>query len=185
MATNRNEPWAECEIDESKKELIQCSVYEVKSLPKCPFSYWEIFDDKVEIADLKDKQFEFIIKEDNESLVFIGLDCIYIMAHIQDCCESVRIDDICGDLEDLIGSPIRIAEELHSDKILPAKDEWDESFTWTFYKFATSKGYVDIKWYGTSNGYYSESVDLFKIDEEKFPHVRAYYMQQLQKLQTP
>ncbi len=86
----------------------------------------------------------------------------YRMYHSQDCCESVEVDDVDGDIADLIGSPLVVAEEVSSEGA-PQKEEWYDSFTWTFYKFATVKGFVMIKWYGTSNGYYSESVDFEKI----------------------
>jgi len=89
------------------------------------------------------------------------------MFHSQDCCESVTIDDICGDVQDLVGTEILVAEEVMSDDFGP-KERYDESYTWTFYKFRTIKGSVDIRWYGTSNGYYSESVSFTKI-EERYP----------------
>lgn len=105
------------------------------------------------------------IKEDGnaENLIFIFEDGDkYEMSHNQDCCESVSIESIVGDLNDLIGSPLLLAEEAVSD----ASDASSEgSGTWTFYKFATINGYVDIRWLGTSNGYYSESVNMFKINE--------------------
>ena len=89
----------------------------------------------------------------------------YKMCHWQDCCESVYIESIIGDLSDLVGEQILVAEEVSSDDaepIDPDDAKWG-TFTWTFYKFATRKGYVDIRWYGSSNGYYSESVDFFEM----------------------
>ena len=86
---------------------------------------------------------------------------VYIMEHEQDCCESVSIEDVVGNVSDLIGVPLLMADEV-SDYDAPALAQYEESYTWTFYKLATVKGYVDIRWYGSSNGYYSESVSFWQ-----------------------
>jgi len=82
----------------------------------------------------------------------------FVFFHAQDCCESVDINDITGDLEDQDGEPLWIAEEV-SGATEPDVEHY-ESYTYTFYKFATRKGYVDVRWLGESNGYYSEGVSL-------------------------
>ena len=125
-----------------------------------------------EIKDLVGKTLTEI-KNDGDELIFI---CTtgekYKMYHSQDCCESVSIEDINGDLNDLIGTPVLKAEEVSNYKPTSEEDKQKTkaaedygSCTWTFYKFATIKGYVDIRWFGESNGYYSESVDFVKADE--------------------
>lgn len=89
----------------------------------------------------------------------------YNMFHSQDCCEGVSIDDIEGDLNDLLNSPILQAEEstMIGENPVGVSKDYQDSFTWTFYKLATINGYVTIRWYGQSNGYYSERVDFEKI----------------------
>lgn len=90
----------------------------------------------------------------------------YLMHHYQECCESVSIEDINGSFDDLLGYPLAIAEEVSNAPANPLYEDCDDddySCTWTFYKLANIKGYVDIRWYGESNGYYSEDVYFEKI----------------------
>ena len=125
-----------------------------------------MFQECVNISEFVGKTFSFVTKRDDELIIFKTVDGVeYWMGHQQDCCEHVYIDDICGELYDLIDSPILIAEE-RSNSDNPKNAEYDESFKWTFYEIATNKGSVTIKWYGSSNGYYSESVDVYKLVEK-------------------
>ena len=103
------------------------------------------------------------VNRDADVITFVS-ECgrIFQMYHDQDCCETVQIEDICGDLNDLIGERINMADESSNEDPNAC-----ESATWTFYKFATIKGFVDIRWYGYSNGYYSESVSFYEVKDSK------------------
>ncbi len=96
----------------------------------------------------------------SESLTFKTSDRTFVMNHCQDCCEDVHIEDICGELSDLIGSPITLAEESTNKDNKP--DDADDEFIWTFYRLGTAKGTVVIRWYGSSNGYYGVDVDVYE-----------------------
>lgn len=89
----------------------------------------------------------------------------YVMGHDQDCCERVDLVELVGDLDDLVGQPILDAYEESKEAEAP---DADESGTWTFYRIATIKGTVTLRWLGQSNGYYSESVDVW-IESESDP----------------
>lgn len=123
------------------------------------------WNDRREVKVLIGKTLTKIEQQDDEEIFFYCNDGIkYRMFHEQDCCEYVSVEDISGNLSDIIGSPILLAEVV-SNSEEPKNDEWDESHTWTYYKFATLKGYITIRWYGTSNGYYSESVEFEEVTE--------------------
>ncbi len=120
-----------------------------------------------EVSELIGKTVAKVERNGDEELRFLYPDGSgFRLFHEQDCCESVTIEDVCGDLDDLVGSPILVAEEVSSED-RPALSEHEESYTWTFYKFATIKGTVTVRWYGASNGYYSESVDFERLEKKE------------------
>lgn len=115
---------------------------------------------KVEFSELLGKTFSNVVKDKDTQIFFVTNKTIYKMFHDQDCCEEVLIEDVCGDLDDLIGSEILVAEETIDEKNQNSYD----CETFTFYHLRTMKGTVTIRWHGESNGYYSERVDLHKVE---------------------
>jgi len=147
----------------------------METIERIEEGYWE--DDQVDIADLKGKVLTHVeVGSGKAQIDFTTADDEYYeMYHVGDCCESVYLEDIVGDLDDLIGTPILEAEEVVSrdenppDRLKSDEDDRDyygdymvESYTWTFYKLGTIKGHVTLRWFGQSNGYYSERVTVFK-----------------------
>ncbi|GAF79942.1 unnamed protein product [marine sediment metagenome] len=123
----------------------------------------------IEAEDLKGKEFSSIKK-----IEYQGCDAIefisdsgdkFIMNHGQDCCEEVYIEDICGDLDDLTNSPLLMSEKVSNNETPDGVDIdslFHEYCLWTFYKFATTKGYVTIRWYGGTDSCYALDVDIWK-----------------------
>lgn len=93
--------------------------------------------------------------DDGDRLDFVTKDFTIRMFHQQDCCENVALEDVVGDLGDLLDTPIVMANETSNQ----SNEEYG-SQTWTYYNIGTNKGSVNLRWLGESNGYYSEAVDL-------------------------
>ncbi len=87
----------------------------------------------------------------------------FLFYHSQDCCESVSIERIRGSLKKLEGQKIVDATEVISSenpRFYRVPEYTPESQTWTIVTLKTEKDVVEIRWHGTSNGYYSESVSF-------------------------
>ena len=101
------------------------------------------------------------LEKGSEKLEFRMMLGTLVMEHLNDCCESVAIEDFEGDLEDLVGQVLLEAEEVVNGTGKPHRGkvpDYSESTTWTFYKFRTTRGDLWVRWLGESNGYYSERV---------------------------
>lgn len=132
------------------------------------------YEDRVKFEDMVGKVFTKVehvgngVVADSDAVIFTVSDTErYAQMYHQDCCASCSVEDICGDLNDLVGTPILRAEENSNEEVEPdqPKEDFypDDSHTWTFYRIGTAKGTVVIRWYGSSNGYYSEAACFGKI----------------------
>jgi hypothetical protein len=91
------------------------------------------------------------------------------------CRSRVEIVDVYGDILDLVDNEIVLAEERTS----PGPKSFTSS-TWSFYEIATNRGSVTIRWLGSSNGYYSETVSFrqtrgVEVDTSYTPAIDGVY----------
>jgi hypothetical protein len=112
------------------------------------------YDNHVNVEEMLGQTFSRVVS-DGDTVTFENDEVRYVLYHQEDCCESVYVEDIIGDIEDLVNWPLLISRE---DTNADGPELNEESYTWTFYNFATFKGYVTIRFLGESNGYYSEDV---------------------------
>jgi hypothetical protein len=123
-----------------------------------------------DITELIGKKVNEITRGENGDGDYVLFTCedgsVYKMYHSQDCCERVYIEDICGDLNSLTKSPILDAYESTNENLPPKYEKYGgpDSYTWTFYVIRNLYETVTIRWYGTSNGYYSETADFCKVN---------------------
>lgn len=117
-------------------------------------------------ADFKALKGHIIVKidgvhEGSGEVIIVTETHKFKMFHEQDCCENVELYDYENSwgIDNYAGAIVLEAEESRSDY-----EEASESGTWTFYKLKTTKGELWMRWLGTSNGYYSEGVSVYKYD---------------------
>lgn len=100
------------------------------------------------------------LEKGSERVVIVASGRRFTMFHYQDCCESVTVDSVIGEPDKLVGEVVLNAiEQTNRTDPIP-KGEYLDSYTWTYYTIRTQSATVTIRWYGSSNGYYSESVDF-------------------------
>lgn len=127
--------------------------------------------DSCDFSELLGKTLTKIERIGDERIIFYSGDDAWDMYHFQDCCETVEIAEIIGELDDLVGSPILLAEMVEGganecpEGVSPPK--YPDSFTWTFYKLRGLHADVTIRWLGESNGYYSESVNFERVNKDR------------------
>ena len=119
--------------------------------------YWPWHDEESALRALDGATFESVegMESGSEEVTLRSRWWSLEFYHRQDCCEHVRVEDVCGDAGDLTGVPLTCRVEVVKDK-----DDDDGSATSTWYHFRSLKGDVTVRWLGESNGYYSEEVGI-------------------------
>lgn len=117
-----------------------------------------------EMSELSGCIFKSVTKTIDEIIFTTDDGREFHLGHINECCEEVWLEDVVGDITDLENAIILVSEEVKNmDEPPPENRSVDDCYTWTYYNFRTLKGSVQVRFFGTSNGFYSETADLYEI----------------------
>lgn len=93
--------------------------------------------------------------DDDEVITFTRTDGVQVkMYHEQECCEHVRVEEIHGDLQALVGYPLTTAEVFTRDG---GESEDGDDRMFTFYRIGNERHLATIRWCGESHHY---SIDV-------------------------
>ncbi len=82
------------------------------------------------------------------------------ICHFQECCEDVRLVRIIGDVSNLIGNTITLAEEDSPSDPSWYTEGYDTSRRWTSFYVEAGGARVEFWILGESNGYYGTEVEV-------------------------
>lgn len=111
----------------------------------------------VNFSDLKGKTLISIdgaVKESSRITFICDTGEEYVLYYDARCCEDVSIEDIAGEILDVIGYELLLAEMV--------KNHNQVGDTWCFYKLSTIRGSITIRWFSEEN-YYSDEADFARI----------------------
>lgn len=117
--------------------------------------------------ELRGQTIRAITQLDDDQLIVRTDAAEFVVQHEQECCESVAITHKIGDPTALVGHTVTLAEEDNPDSPPPGWDpnhSYNASHTWSVFILEAGGHRVEFWWLGESNGYYSETVNVYRND---------------------
>lgn len=117
-----------------------------------------------------------VVCKDPAFVYFYTNDGNYILHYKFVCsCTVGYVEDICGDLGDLIGVPVLSASFESNVNEFKPDDEHDHGTYWNFYKISTVKGYVTIRYDVSSNEFYGFEVSFEEHNDDFWMQLPSNY----------
>lgn len=118
-----------------------------------------------ELSDLIGNVFDTVTLNGGAVEFYNNNKLMFCLHHEQSCCEIVELIDGFDELHLLQNGPIMQSYATYSHdgelKYTENGNSYD-NLTWSFYTFSTFYHSVTLRFYGQSNGCYSETVDLYR-----------------------